>query len=124
MLPWVSDKVEIKRMHCLRTGDLSEEFVVEIEDRKGEIESWFRVFAMDSSSVAAAECVSRSESLLRQVRTRCLKSGGDLGVCLASGIVEVSEVVYSDSGGGAAAALVLKYQMLFTVTVVVVVVCL
>ncbi|KAF5796766.1 hypothetical protein HanXRQr2_Chr08g0355671 [Helianthus annuus] len=56
---------------------------------------------MDSSSVAAAECVSRSESLLRQVRTRCLKSGGDLGVCLlgvclASDIVEVTEVVYSD----------------------------
>ncbi|MFS7986004.1 hypothetical protein Hanom_Chr11g01005341 [Helianthus anomalus] len=77
---------------------------------------------MDSSSVAAAESVSQSESLLRQVKTRCSKSGGDLGlcllgVCLASDIVEVSEVVYSDGGG----ALVLKCQMLFTVNVVVVV---
>lgn len=48
---------------------------------------------MESSSVAAAECVSRSESLLRQVRTRCLKSRGD---CLETAIVGKSDGV----GGG------------------------
>jgi len=47
-----------------------------------------KFLAMDSSSVAATERVSRSESLLRQAMTRCLRSlvtaggfwGGDISL--------------------------------------------
>ena len=42
-----------------------------MQERKEENESWFRVLAMDSSSAAAPARVSRSESLLRHVMTRC-----------------------------------------------------
>ncbi|KAJ0578259.1 hypothetical protein HanIR_Chr05g0245341 [Helianthus annuus] len=73
MSPCASDKVEIKWMHCLRTGDLSEELVVVIDERNEGMDSFGRCLAIVSSSVAAAECVSRSESLWRQVRTWCLK---------------------------------------------------
>lgn len=93
--PCASDKVEINRTHCLRTGDLSEESVTEIDERKGEIESCERDLAIDSSSVAAAECVSRSESLLRQRRTRCLKSRDE-----DEDIVEVLRRMEVFHGGG------------------------
>lgn len=77
--------------------------MTEMEDRNGGIESRLRVLAMDSSSVAAAECVSRSESLLRHTSTRCLNSRAEdwlLGVCLASDIVEVLGKTKVLQGGG------------------------
>lgn len=55
--------------------------------------------------MAAAECVSRSDSLLRHVRTRCLNSRADawlLEECFASAIVKCrrdSKVCYGVGGG-------------------------
>ncbi|CAK9172338.1 unnamed protein product [Ilex paraguariensis] len=87
-LPWDSERREIRRRHCLRTADLSAESVAEIAERKGERVSGERVLTIDSSSTAAAEWVSRSESLWRQVRTRCLSSRVEAAwFCLESDIV-------------------------------------
>nr|GLL22312.1 uncharacterized protein LOC109181594 isoform X2 [Ipomoea trifida] len=54
--------MEIRRRHSFRTGDLS---VAAMEERNGGIVSVERDLAMASSSIAAAECVSRSKSLWR-----------------------------------------------------------
>lgn len=86
-LPWERDRRVKRQTHCLRTGDLEEESVLWMQFRKCKKESGeVKFLAMDSSSVAATERVSRSESLLRQVMTRCLRSlvtaagfrGGDI----------------------------------------------
>lgn len=45
--------------------------------RKVAKESWERFLAMASSSAVAMARVSRSASLLRQVMTRCFRSGDD-----------------------------------------------
>ncbi|MFS7971880.1 hypothetical protein Hanom_Chr09g00838041 [Helianthus anomalus] len=72
-----------------------------MEDRKGEIVSGVRVLAIVSSSVAAAECVSRSESLLRHVRIRCLNSRVEdwlFEYGFVGGIVEFVRFVYRVGG--------------------------
>lgn len=51
-----------------------------MHERKEEKVSLFRVLAMDSSSTVAPASVSRSESLLRQVMTRCRRLGGVVAV--------------------------------------------
>lgn len=55
--------------------------MVERQLRNGEKESWLSDLAMDSNSVVATASVSRSESLLRQVMTRCLSSDCELVEC-------------------------------------------
>nr|GMC72188.1 hypothetical protein Iba_chr03bCG9190 [Ipomoea batatas] len=84
------ERMEIRRRHSFRTGDLSEESVAAMEERKGGIVSVERALAMASSSIAAAECVSRSESLWRHeelgmrwrrrwdLRRHLTADGGDL----------------------------------------------
>lgn len=61
--PWCSERTETSRRHWRRTGDLSEESVAAIDETNGGRASAERVLAMDSSSNAAAEWVSLSESL-------------------------------------------------------------
>ena len=89
--PWVSERIPRSLTHCLRTGDLSEGSVWWMHDRNGGSRSWVRVRAMDSSSVAAMDWVSRSESLVRQVKTRCFRFWGD--DCLGWSIVGASRSV-------------------------------
>ncbi|CAK9170248.1 unnamed protein product [Ilex paraguariensis] len=109
--PWDSERREMRRRHCLRTGDLSAESVAETAETKGGMVAEERVLAMDSSSTAAEEWVSRSESLWRHVRTRCLRSRVEAAwFCLESDIIEEESVGggggggsdQSDSGGGTA----------------------
>ena len=73
VFPWVSERTAKRFTHCFRTGDLSEVSVEWMQERK--VWNWFgsRVRAMDSSSDVAIDWVSRSESLVRHVKTRCLR---------------------------------------------------
>ena len=72
--PWKRVRSERRLTHCLRTGDLEEESVLWMQERKEENESGLKVLAMDSSSAAATASVSRSESLLSSAMTRCRRS--------------------------------------------------
>lgn len=62
------------RMHSLRTPGLSEEFVERMQERNVASRVGSTVAAMESSSFAACEYVSRSESLFRRPFTLVLRA--------------------------------------------------
>uniref|UniRef100_A0A7C8ZYM8 Uncharacterized protein n=1 Tax=Opuntia streptacantha TaxID=393608 RepID=A0A7C8ZYM8_OPUST len=72
--PWEEEREARRRSEAERTAARS---AVEVEERelmKRENVSAAREGMMDSSSAAAAACVSRSESFVMQVSTRCRRS--------------------------------------------------
>lgn len=72
--PWAEERTLMRRTHWRRTGDFSDESVAERQFRKGAKASFWSVLAMASSSLAAIESVSLSESLSIQLLTRDFNS--------------------------------------------------